>query len=94
MIVYDITKSNTFQSIEKWLTELKDYAADNIAIMLVGNKTDLNHLRQVEVDEAKQFSEKHSLAFIETSALTSINVVEAFEQILTEIYLSSNTQPI
>ena len=58
--------------------------------MLVGNKTDLNHLRAVEVDEAKQFSEKNSLAFIETSALDSTNVVEAFQEILTEIYNTNN----
>ena len=44
MLVYDITKQKTFQSIEKWLNELKDYANENIAVMLVGNKTDLHHL--------------------------------------------------
>ena len=53
MLVYDITKVNTFQAVEKWLAELKDYASESIAVMLVGNKTDLDHLRTVEVEEAK-----------------------------------------
>ena len=54
--------------------------------MLVGNKSDLRHLRSVETDIAKAFSEKETLFFIETSALESTNVEMAFQQILTEIY--------
>jgi ABC-type uncharacterized transport system substrate-binding protein len=51
--------------------------------MLVGNKSDLRHLRAVSTEEASQFAEKHGLSFIETSALESTNVEEAFQQILT-----------
>ena len=54
--------------------------------MLVGNKSDLKHLRAVPTDEAKDFSEKNNLSFIETSALDSTNVENAFQNILTEIY--------
>ena len=54
--------------------------------MLVGNKSDLRHLRAVPTDEAKSFAEKNNLSFIETSALDSSNVEQAFQQILTEIY--------
>ena len=54
--------------------------------MLVGNKSDLRHLRAVETDEAMAFSEQHNLAFIETSALDATGVDTAFQRILTEIY--------
>ncbi|MBN3282342.1 RB11B protein, partial [Polyodon spathula] len=54
--------------------------------MLVGNKSDLRHLRAVPTDEAHAFAEKNTLSFIETSALDSTNVEEAFKNILTEIY--------
>jgi len=54
--------------------------------MLVGNKSDLRHLRAVPTDEARAFAEKNNLSFIETSALDSTNVESAFQQILTEIY--------
>uniref|UniRef100_A0A3Q1GQ69 RAB11B, member RAS oncogene family n=1 Tax=Acanthochromis polyacanthus TaxID=80966 RepID=A0A3Q1GQ69_9TELE len=50
--------------------------------MLVGNKSDLRHLRAVPTDEAKAFAEKNTLSFIETSALDSTNVEEAFKNIL------------
>uniref|UniRef100_A0A8C0IZC5 Uncharacterized protein n=1 Tax=Chelonoidis abingdonii TaxID=106734 RepID=A0A8C0IZC5_CHEAB len=50
--------------------------------MLVGNKSDLRHLRAVPTDEAKSFAEKNGLSFIETSALDSTNVETAFHSIL------------
>jgi len=86
LLVYDISKYSTFKNVERWLTELRDNADRNIVIMLVGNKSDLRHLREVPTEEAKGFSEKHKLSFIETSALDSTNVELAFQNILTEIY--------
>jgi Ras-related protein Rab-11A len=50
--------------------------------MLVGNKKDLRHMRQVQTDEAKDFCKTHKLFFIETSALADSNVGMAFETIL------------
>lgn len=86
LLVYDIAKNITFKNVEKWLTELLENAAGNIVIMLVGNKSDLRHLREVPTETAKEFAEKNNLLFIETSALDSSNVELAFQQILTEIY--------
>lgn len=54
--------------------------------MLVGNKSDLRHLRAVPTDEAKAFSAENGLSFIETSALDASNVEVAFQTILTDIY--------
>uniref|UniRef100_A0AAZ3ST52 Uncharacterized protein n=3 Tax=Oncorhynchus TaxID=8016 RepID=A0AAZ3ST52_ONCTS len=64
---------------------LRDHADNNIVIMLVGNKSDLRHLRAVPTDEARAFAEKNTLSFIETSALDSTNVEEAFKNILTDV---------
>ncbi|KAJ9505171.1 hypothetical protein QJQ45_028074, partial [Haematococcus lacustris] len=86
LLVYDITKNPTFENVERWLKELRDHADSNIVIMLVGNKSDLRHLRCVLTEDAQAFCEKESLSFIETSALESTNVEKAFQQILTEIY--------
>jgi Ras-related protein Rab-11A len=83
LLVYDISKQVTFENVERWLNELRDHADSNIVIMLVGNKSDLKHLRAIATDESAQFAEKHGLSFIETSALESTNVEEAFQQILT-----------
>ncbi|KAK3234455.1 Ras-related protein Rab-11A [Cymbomonas tetramitiformis] len=86
LLVYDITKHESYVHVERWLKELRDHADSNIVIMLVGNKSDLRHLRTVNTEEASAFCEKESLSFIETSALESTNVELAFQQILTEIY--------
>ena len=54
--------------------------------MLIGNKTDLKHLRAVATEDAQSFAEKEGLAFIETSALEATNVEKAFQTILGDIY--------
>jgi small GTP-binding protein len=56
LLVYDIAKHITYENTEKWLRELRDHADSNIVIMLVGNKSDLRHLRAVPTDEAKNFA--------------------------------------
>ncbi|CEG49640.1 rab11 family [Plasmopara halstedii] len=76
----------TFENVERWLKELRDHADANTVIMLVGNKSDLRHLRAVSTEEAMAFAEKNNLAFIETSALEATGVDTAFQRILTEIY--------
>lgn len=86
LLVFDITKHVTYQNVERWLKELREFGESNIEIMLVGNKSDLRHLRAVPTEEAKAFAEKNNLSFIETSALDSTNVEEAFKTVLTEIY--------
>ncbi|KAM6936624.1 RAB11a, member RAS oncogene family, like [Lycodopsis pacificus] len=86
LLVYDIAKHLTYENAERWLKELQDHADTNIVIMLVGNKSDLRHLRAVPTDEAKALAEKHGLSFLETSALDSSNVELAFQTILTAIY--------
>ena len=56
LLVYDITEHFTYKNVERWLKELRDHADSNIVIMLVGNKSDLRHLRAVPTDEAKAFA--------------------------------------
>ncbi|WCJ19318.1 hypothetical protein M5689_001614 [Euphorbia peplus] len=86
MLVYDISKCQSFDHITKWLEELRDHADSNIVIMLIGNKSDLGTLRAVPLEDAKEFAQKENLFFMETSALESTNVESAFFSILTEVY--------
>lgn len=60
LLVYDISKHATYTNVTRWLKELRDHADSNIVIMLVGNKSDLKHLRAVPTDEAKAFASKYS----------------------------------
>ncbi|OMJ81515.1 hypothetical protein SteCoe_17980 [Stentor coeruleus] len=86
LLVYDISKSNSFENVDKWLKELKDHADSQTVIMLTGNKADLKHLRAISTEEAATYAQKHNLAFIETSALDGIGIDKAFEIVLNEIY--------
>eukprot|EP01156_Anaeramoeba_ignava_P021046 Anaeramoba_ignava/c18061_g1_i2.p1 GENE.c18061_g1_i2~~c18061_g1_i2.p1 ORF type:complete len:256 (+),score=109.22 c18061_g1_i2:123-890(+) len=85
LVVYDITNHITFEHSNKWITAVKENSHPNILILLVGNKIDLKEKRQVTHDEGKKFAEENGLAFIETSALDSTNVEEAFLTILENI---------
>uniref|UniRef100_A0A6N2M9G7 Ras-related protein RABA1f n=1 Tax=Salix viminalis TaxID=40686 RepID=A0A6N2M9G7_SALVM len=85
LLVYDVTRHVTFENVERWLKELRDHTESNIVIMLVGNKADLRHLRAVSTEDATAFAEKES-TFMETSALESLNVENAFTEVLTQIY--------
>jgi Ras-related protein Rab-11A len=58
LLVYDISKHQTYDNVTRWLKELRDHADANIVIMLVGNKSDLRHLRAVPTEEAKQFASR------------------------------------
>ncbi|KAH9750653.1 ras-related protein RABA2a [Citrus sinensis] len=74
LLVYDVTKPTTFENVSRWLKELRDHADSNIVIMMIGNKTDLKHLRAVATEDAQSYAEREGLSFIETSALEAINV--------------------
>ncbi|CAL9149369.1 unnamed protein product [Musa hybrid cultivar] len=86
LLVYDVTRPITFEAVERWLKELRDHTDSNVVIMLVGNKADLRHLRAVTVDDAKAFAERENTFFMETSAMESMNVDNAFTEVLTQIY--------
>ncbi|KAL4384398.1 hypothetical protein GQ457_15G016330 [Hibiscus cannabinus] len=86
LLVYDVSKPTTFENVSRWLKELRDHADSNIVIMMIGNKTDLKHLRAVATEDGQSYAEKEGLSFIETSALEATNVEKAFQTILSEIY--------
>ncbi|KAL1206821.1 Ras-related protein RABA4b [Cardamine amara subsp. amara] len=90
MLVYDMTKRESFDHIPRWLEELRTHADKNIVIILIGNKKDLEDQRSVPMEDAKEFAEKEELFFLETSALKSTNVENSFNTLLTEIFNTVN----
>ena len=72
------------------MDELKQHADPDIVIMLVGNKLDLVEsnpsVRRVGTENGRKFAQQHGLLFSETSAIGNINVKDAFENLLQEIY--------
>jgi len=94
LLVFDITNAASFKSAEKWLNELKQFGDKNIAILLVGNKSDLKDKREVATEDAKNFAQKNALYYMETSALDGANVKEAFQQIVTTIHETNGSKTL
>ncbi|XP_031118708.1 ras-related protein RABA5a-like [Ipomoea triloba] len=86
LLVYDISRRPTFESIGRWLNELQTHSDMNVVTILVGNKSDLKDAREVTTAEGKALAEAEGLFFIETSALESSNVASAFQTVVREIY--------
>jgi small GTP-binding protein len=82
VLVYDITNKMSFENIERWLKEVRENADKDIVIMVIGNKTDLKHLRAVRSEMGSEFADFNKVAFMEASALDGSNVEKAFTQII------------
>lgn len=86
LLTYDISRRQTFEHIKDWLADLRAAAGDNVCIILVANKSDLEEQREVAADEARMWAKANGITeFIETSARTGSNVNEAFRRVAAEI---------
>ncbi len=105
LVVYDITSMESFRNVTSWLNEISNFANKNVQIMLIGNKSDLEHKRQVDQDLPKTLAFANDLTFFETSAKNCTNIHKAFEDIASKLVrsyqietnakqLSINSKPI
>ncbi|CAM4798547.1 unnamed protein product [Rotaria magnacalcarata] len=92
MIVFDVTKQESFDNIKMWLEEVNTNATTDVNIVLVGNKCDLASERVVDYAKAKELADSLHISYIETSAKGSNNVEQIFQTVITEI-LSNNESP-
>jgi Ras-related protein Rab-11A len=88
IVVYDITRKDSFENVKRWLDDLKDYNPDvvNMQILLLGNKIDLENTRDVLTKDGMTYSKKEGLNFLETSAKDGQNVLRAFQIIMQDIH--------
>ena len=75
ILTFDITSKNSFNSLNKWLEDIKNHVQDGVFIVLCGNKIDLNNKRQVSFEDAKKFAKDKDLIYVETSAITGEGIV-------------------
>ena len=85
-VVYDITRKGSFESVEKWVNDLKAAADKSLTIILVGNKCDLEDQRQVTKEQGEEKANHLELAFMETSAFSGENLDKAFELMIKQVY--------
>jgi small GTP-binding protein len=75
MLVYDVTRERSFNSLQSWLSELRSHVQSSLPLYLVGNMIDLSQHREVPTDTAQAFSDSSGLnGFLEVSAKTGENI--------------------
>jgi small GTP-binding protein len=84
LLIYDITKRDTFKKLEFWIEDLKENAdnIDNLFIYLIGNKNDMEEKREVSFQEATDFAKDKQLPYIEVSAKTGNNIKKLFDEVI------------
>uniref|UniRef100_A0A8D0GZW3 RAB37, member RAS onco family n=1 Tax=Sphenodon punctatus TaxID=8508 RepID=A0A8D0GZW3_SPHPU len=85
LLLYDITNRMSFDSIRAWLSEIKEYAQEDVVIMLLGNKADVSSERVIRTEDGESLAREYRVPFMETSAKTGMNVELAFRAIAKEL---------
>ena len=85
-VVYDITRKDTFDSVDKWIHDLKSTGDPKMTIMIIGNKLDLEHKREVLKEQGEEKAKSFECAFLETSAFSGDNIEKGFEMMISEIF--------
>lgn len=94
ILVYDITRQETFNNIRKWLRYVDEHANNNVQRLLLANKCDAEDERRVWKDQGARLAAEKNIKFYETSAQSNINIDEAFTEICRQILqtMSDNNQ--
>ncbi|MCQ2820970.1 MAG: GTP-binding protein, partial [archaeon] len=86
LLVYDITDEKSFKEVSNWAESLKDNADKNAAIVIIGNKVDLEEQRKIKKEQGENLAKEFGADFFETSAKENIGLNEAFQSISEKIY--------
>ncbi|XP_035606941.1 ras-related protein Rab-26 isoform X1 [Oncorhynchus keta] len=93
LLLYDVTNKASFDNIKAWLTEIHEYAQQDVVLMLLGNKADATHERVVKREEGEKLAKEFSVPFMETSAKSGLNVELAFTAVARELKHRSLKEP-
>lgn len=78
IILYDITNKTSFNNIISWLKDINYNINSFEPVLLIGNKSDLEDMRQVSYDEAKYLADSMNINFMEISVKDNHNVNNVF----------------
>ena len=95
LLIYDISKLDSFNNIEKWYSSLNNLNRKEVIFALVGNKCDLDYNRKVQMEQAQKYADDHNFIFQEVSAMNGDGIQELFmnkliEQIRTHFIQKKN----
>lgn len=79
MLVYDVTRVDTFQNLDKWYKDFTENANKEALFIIVGNKNDMVDMKKVSTTQGEALKKRvNAVKFFETSAMDGTNVDEAF----------------
>ncbi|XP_045474228.1 ras-related protein Rab-37-like isoform X2 [Harmonia axyridis] len=85
LLLYDVTNKTSFDNIRAWLGEIREYAQDDVVIMLLGNKADCGPQRAIRREDGERLAREYNVSFMETSAKSGQNVDLAFLAVAREL---------
>ena len=89
LIVFDVTKKESFENIQNWINEVTVYTGKDVVMICLGNKNDLK--KGIDKKEIYEFQKKTGLEIINVSAKTGDGVEEAFKHII-ELLIKKNLE--
>jgi Ras-related protein Rab-21 len=81
VLVYDITFRESFDKVQKWITELKTFCDKEIVIAVAGNKSDKESERQIKLADAENYAQSFGARHFTTSAKTGKGIDEMFQYV-------------
>lgn len=84
-MAYDSTSNESFENISNWVRQVKNHAAQDVKIILLGNKADMTDKKVITKEMGEAVAKEHNMKFFETSAKSGLNINEAFEFISRDI---------
>jgi small GTP-binding protein len=90
MVIYDITNRNSFDNIEKWIEKISMFNKNNVPIIIVGTKSDLEKHRMIHKNEIVNIAKPYNYITIECSSKENINIDETFDLIINKILEHKN----
>lgn len=78
LVVYDVTDERSFNNVRNWIRNTEQFALEGVNMLLVGNKCDMLDKRAVDKERGQALADEYGIRFMETSAMSNINVDEAF----------------
>ena len=86
IIVFDVTSHDSFDNVKGWINSIKSNLGEKIIpIIIVGNKIDMENMREISKEDGKKIASENDFKYFETSAKTGIGVDEAIKEIVNQI---------
>ena len=86
ILVFDLTRTSTFQNIEHWIRTIKENTSPKFLI-LIGNKSDLVEQRALNKDFILEYCQKHFFNYLEISAKNNSNIEIMFKEVAYQLYM-------